>query len=218
MTKKKIFMFLLLSLCLGSVMGQQPHVAIGDILCSDGSTVRRENWPMGSKTAVGVVFYVYKVDNQWHGWALHLEESSGDKTRYWASSGYDNNNINSPIPVKKDAVSDMDGAGNTRKAFETIPNLLKYPAYSYVNIKREEDGREWYLPALGQLHYLYAQLIEVNLTLKKLGKTQITSDTFSYWSSTEYDAANAWYLNYNGSCGNYADKSARKSVRAVIDF
>lgn len=216
MTKKKIFMFLLLGLCLGSVMGQQPHVAIGDILCSDGSTVRRENWT-GSKTAIGVVFYVHKVDNEWHGWALHLKESSGSDTKYWASSGYGDIEINTPIPVKKDAVSDMDGAGNTSKAFVAISNILKYPAYSYANIMRQEDGNEWYLPALGQLHYLYAQLIEVNLTLEMLGKTQITG-SFSYWSSTEYDAKNAWYLNYDGSCGNYAAKTARKSVRAVMDF
>ena len=49
-----------------------PAVAIGDILCTDGSTVKPSEYASSGKTAMGVVFYVDNTGE--HGWAVHLQD------------------------------------------------------------------------------------------------------------------------------------------------
>lgn len=224
-----MFILLLLGFWLGSAMGQQPHVAIGDILCSDGSTLRRENWSGASaeKTPIGIVFYVERKEGVWHGWALNLNES---ERIFWADNGYSNRNFNTPITDKAAAVSDTLGIANTNTVFALLSGTelteWNYPAYHYIEGLRATDTR-WYLPALGQLNYLYAQIPEINLTVDVLNSVapntakRIEGDadgTFSYWPSTEYNEGFIWYLNYDGGCAQTGDKSAYRRARAVRSF
>ena len=51
----------------------QERVHVGDIYCTDNTTVSPENFATSGKTALGVVFF---VDNsQQHGWALALNDA-----------------------------------------------------------------------------------------------------------------------------------------------
>ena len=64
------------------------NVSIGDILCTDGSTVRPEQFASSGKTAEGVVFYVDASDS--HGWVVSLDDQSSSIK--WSSEnnyGYD---------------------------------------------------------------------------------------------------------------------------------
>ncbi len=64
------------------------NVSIGDILCTDGSTVRPEQFASSGKTAEGVVFYVDAADS--HGWVVSLDDQSSSIK--WSSEnnyGYD---------------------------------------------------------------------------------------------------------------------------------
>ena len=71
--KRKLILIVLMALGLGTAWGQAtpPHVAIGDILCDDNTTVRREEWT-ADKTPIGIVFYVEYRDGAWHGSAIGL--------------------------------------------------------------------------------------------------------------------------------------------------
>ena len=233
-----------MALTVGTSWGQTttPHVAIGDILCDDGSTVRREDWT-ADKTPIGIVFYVEYREGGWHGSAISLEEAHHLR---WADSGFDQTVLGSTATtVAKEAVSDWNGAANTQYIVEKIgANLTEayYPTLWYVKHYREEHtGENWYLPAMGQLHYLYGYIDEINATAEVLNAASANTATpfaaaadcpdgkWSYWPSTEYKQAyKMWFLNYNGDCADVASatstgatpalKSDYKRVRAAIDF
>ena len=246
MKKRKLILMALMLLGIGATWGQTttPHVAIGDILCDDGSTVRREQWSSTSgETPIGIVFYVEFREGGWHGSAIALNEAHGLR---WADANYDNTILgNTATTVVKEAVSDWNGAANTQYIVEIIgANLTEanYPALWYVKHYREEHtGENWYLPAMGQLHYLYGYIDEINATAAVLNAASSNTAThfaagedfpngnWSYWPSTEYKQAyKIWFLNYNGDCASDANDAARtatpaqkaelKRVRAAIDF
>ena len=240
--KRKLILIVLMALGLRTAWGQTtpPHVAIGDILCDDNTTVRREDWATAAgKTPVGIVFYVEYRNDAWHGSAIGLHEAHHLR---WADAGFDNTILgNTATTVVKEAVSDMDGAANTQYIVEKIgANLTaaNYPALYYAT----QQGTGWYLPAMGQLHYLYGYIDEINATVATLNVAQANTATpfapasddfpdgkWSYWPSTEYKQAyKMWFLNYNGDCADVASatittatpalKSDFKRVRAAFDF
>ena len=91
--------------------------------------------------------------------------------------------------------------------------------YSRVNAngKGLTAGR-WWLPSLGELMMIYANMRKINYALSLIeGATQL-AETW-YWSSTEYSATNAWYLNLNsGYAYSYAKATYQFRVRAVSAF
>ena len=226
--KKRMILAVALAMGLATAWGQAaPHVAIGDILCSDNSTVRREDWPAEGKTAIGVVFYVEQRDGAWHGWAVGLKEQQ--KTR-WADANHDQQIYGQGFTATSSitaAVTDTCGFQNTHRIFDNAEiTSAYYPALYYV---QQQESR-WYLPAMGQLHYLFGYLSEVNATFATLNAAQantataITSGsdfsnkTWSYFSSTESTTTYyVWLLNHNG--GPTTDlKPNLKRVRAVTSF
>ena len=91
--------------------------------------------------------------------------------------------------------------------------------YSRVNAngKGLTAGR-WWLPSLGELMMIYANMRKINYALSLIeGATQL-SETW-HWSSTEFSAANAWglYLT-NGSASSDAKAAGTNRVRPVSAF
>jgi len=93
-------------------------------------------------------------------------------------------------------------------------------AYERVNAngKGLTAGR-WWLPSLGELMMIYANMRKINYALSLINGATPLAETW-YWSSTEYSAPNAWYLNlYFGYAGTWSTKAAsQNSVRAVSAF
>jgi hypothetical protein len=123
------------------------------------------------------------------------------------------------------ALADMDGKANT----EVLVNLsaikdtyssgafandaANYPAafacHLFSTIGTEQN--QWYLPALGELGYLYTRVKKINESLTALGDSAVqfgdlTNDSNSLglacWSSSECDAEAAWSLELNGNVFN----------------
>ena len=91
--------------------------------------------------------------------------------------------------------------------------------YSRVNAngKGLTAGR-WWLPSLGELMMIYANMRKINYALSLIeGATQL-AETW-YWSSTEYSAANAWFLSLGHGNASYGAKAPNQfRVRAVSAF
>jgi uncharacterized protein (TIGR02145 family) len=80
---------------------------------------------------------------------------------------------------------------------------------------------DWYLPSKIELNLLNKSLLEVNNTLegiagsKKIFGTSEFAIGNLYWSSSEYDLGNAWYIDDYGS--GYS-KELSKKVRAIRSY
>ena len=187
-----------------TLTSQLPKVWVGDILCTDGTTVHPEDWPCG-KVAMGVVFYVDNTGE--HGWAVDLEEIPN---KMWAISNQ--NDIPALVNFNSGrmAMSDLDGYTNTLLIRQSGTNNDYEAAYA-VNF---EQG--WYLPAAGQAYKLYAEQIKVNNSLQLVGGDIVQLDSFgSCWTSTEISSNRVWVLN---NALSFSEKNYPRIVRGIRTF
>ena len=197
-------MLLALVVCVAAPCAKAQVAHVGDILCEGDLIVSPANYNASSHTAIGVVFYVDQTGQ--HGWAVALEDV-GNYT--WGSNGSDTPLSN--YTNKRQAIYDLDGYENTRIVRE---HSTDHPAFYAVDF---ENG--WYVPAIGQLNYLYGNLVEVNESLTAVGGAVFNvGGGWTYWSSTEFSANHAWYLSSSGELDYYYSKTTSRSVRGVRAF
>ena len=190
-----------------------PLVAVGDILCTDNSIVKPEDWPVAGKNAQGVVFYVDNTGQ--HGWVVNLQDQDFHR---WAGSSTIGANTDistmNNYATARDAMNDLDGYANTQRIREAGDASL-YPAAFAVDF---DHG--WYLPAVGQLRILYAELYNIYESIQTVNGDPfvITNDTGWYWSSTEYDSEKTWLVLYTFGSVAYETKTNLRRVRSVKNF
>ena len=104
-----------------------------------------------------------------------------------------------------DAVADWDGKTNTE-------HLKQIGLNKDITLSDNE-----YIPALGEMLFVFLNRKAVNQALEAVGGTPI--DDIWYWTSTESSATGAWnlYLSY-GNMGVHTKASNRNRVRAVSAF
>ena len=104
---------------------------------------------------------------------------------------------------------DLDGRYNTN----CIVNYCKinnidlqsdYSAFNYVkSFNPGYKNGEWYLPSAGELKLFYDNRSNFRTDCNTAGIfTNMNSDTtesYYFWTSTEYSGSYAWFLNLNGS-------------------
>ena len=77
----------------------------------------------------------------------------------------------------------------------------------------------WYIPSCGQLALMCLYIDEINKALKKIGGKEIsTSAQDSYWSSTEYSEAAAWYVGFGRNAIISSSKKYGYQVRLIRDI
>ena len=203
---------LLLPTC---VFGQT--VKIGDILCTDGSTVRPEQYAASGRTAEGIVFYVDRAGT--HGWAVSLNIDALDTDWVTQAHYYDEYDI-PDLPnceYSREALYDMNGRQNTA-VIRAAHGPDWYPAAWAVDF---DNG--WYLPAAGQMRWLLAYVNEINASLAVVGGSPfVLPHPDWHWTSTEYDDMHAVIVSRTGSVSNYMKWNYYDTytigVRAIKDF
>jgi len=207
---KKLMVALLIMVVVPCAKSQTSQVAhIGDILCEGNYVVSPANFNASSDSPIGVVFYVDNVGK--HGWAIDLQDASASCS--WANNGSDTPLTN--YSSNRLAIYDLDGYRNTEIIYAQYNDSTfstRFPAFSIVDF---ENG--WYLPSIGQLNYLYGNLIEVNAGIYAAGGTPFeTGSEWMYWSSTE-EGGYAWYLTSSGTLVPNP-KSWGRRVRVARNF
>lgn len=95
-------------------------------------------------------------------------------------------------------------------------------SYKYTKDEQEvtqgKGAGSWWLPSIAELITIWSHKYAINQCLSVIsGATQLTDSW--YWSSTEYSATDAWFLNLSGGhLGWYAKVSNSGYVRAVSAF
>ena len=140
----------------------------------------------------GIIFYLYKgSDGLEHGLIVALTES----TAQWQSSA-----------TLVNANRTEDGAFNTAL-------MTNSPAATYI----AGLGAGWYLPSIDELGLLYYNRYSVQKALRAGGST-LLSNTAYYWSSTEYNATNAYFFYFISGYAYYLNKTVTYPVRGVRAF
>ena len=183
---------------LAYLIGFGQAVRIGDILCTDGSTVRPGQFAASGKTADGIVFFV--DGNNKEGWAVSLECQSVNT--HWVTSEHYGETYDIPLlenfELSREAIYDLDGYSNTA-IIRNAHGADWYPAAWCVDF-----NHGWYLPAAGQMRWLIAYMNEINASLAVVNGTMFVYDQPRwYWTSTERTGAHAVVLSQTGSVGNY---------------
>ena len=163
------------------------------IFAKGSGTVLRESYVIGSyvtpigDTQSGVICMP--------GYVMSISEAN----RQWSSQ-----------KGKIGATSLDDGMAN-RKALESVvesnasADLNKFYAFKYCM----NFGQDWYLPALNELMKIYSNVSELNAMLTKIGGTILDG---TYWSSTEYDSYDAYYVQFSNGKSNFTDKDFLNSA------
>lgn len=209
MKKTKNFILTML-LTLPILLSAQQTVHIGDILCTDGSTVRINEFPSSGKTAMGVVYYVDPSGQ--NSLAVNLYDDEVNTP----FGGYGDDFPLPDIDESRKAIYDFDGYYNT----ETLRNMFG-GAYFYPAPWSVDFENDWYLPAAGELRLLYNQILVVNNSLAAIGATPLYEDTDNYWSSTERTPYHMHDMARNGNLGNYTKtpcNNALVGVRSIRSF
>ena len=185
-------------------------LAIGDILCTDGTFVKPSLWSQElGKTAQGVVFYVDNTGE--HGWAVHLNDQ--ELSAAWTpSEQYVDIPTLDNYANARAAMMDLDGYGNTQKILAAT-DLSTCPAAHAVDF---ENG--WYMPSAGQMRLLFSEMIRVNDALQIVNGTPFPmDDSFYYWTSTENEESRAFNVSSTGNV-TFWSKFYAFGVRSVRNF
>ena len=213
----------------GSLTSKTP--CVGDVLCTDGSTLAPDDFLSSEKTAMGVVVQVNP--NEGYGRAIALSGARNSTTMRWCYSGYSTINSITQTGTVHVALSDMNGSENTSyivakaRAQNNPTNLNNTAAYHcmYYNHNTFTTGTDslgWYMPSAGEMTLVYGNRVELNSTLLQLKPTYPGTSLLSdgrYWTSTEYNDSGfdyAW-VNQNGQTTGM-DKWGYYYVRPLIKF
>ncbi len=105
----------------------------------------------------------------------------------------------------------LTGYNNTLKMLEQDETA---PAALICNNKELNGYDDWFLPSQDELNLMYE-----NLYLQELGNFDDTLASSYYWTSSEYNANNAYYQYfYNGAKISTNKESAENKVRAIRKF
>ena len=155
---------------------------------------------------MGIVFYVNNTGE--HGWAVHLQNQSTSVV--WEGTGTDISALPN-YSYTPDAAMDMDGYNNTQ--------IIRAAgdANTYRAAYRVDFTNGWYIPAVGQLRLLYAEIVTINASLQLVGGVLFPMNSgFWYWSSTEESRNYVYLVSGSGALtsGNKSDSFRLRSVRS----
>ena len=146
---------------------------VGDILCSDLTTVLRADYAASGKTAIGVV-----INN-----ASGVMRIMALTTVTYAYGGYGTDLPLVNAQTEQAAIADLDGVNNTA----TMSMYFGGGSIAYY------VPTGWYVPASGELYMVMQNLATINSSRVAVGLSTIGGGDLIV-SSTEYDANYCWYL------------------------
>lgn len=156
-------------------------------------------------------------------------DAGGAKTFKWGGYGTDIRGLKNYGNGNQGLYDTFDGKENTDVIIETLAGVkdtlgtvgapAAEAARAYRGCTLESDGIEdttvWNLPALGELMLIAKYKKEINELATSMFGSQNIITTDWYWSSTEYDASSAWYVNMNYGNVYTNTKNSAGRVRPV---
>jgi hypothetical protein len=160
-------------------------------------------------------------------------DAGGAKTFKWGGYGIDIRGLKNYGNGNQGLYDTFDGKENTDVIIETLAGVrdslgtvgapAAEAARAYRGCTLESDGIEdttvWNLSAQGELMLMAKYKLQINELITSMFGSQNIITTDWYWSSIEYDSANAWYVNmtYGYVNANYKNSTGRVRPVSAID-
>ncbi len=182
-----------------------PKVAIGDILCTDGTTIRPSKYAASGKTAKGIIFHIDETGE--HGWAVSLTDMVA--TDVWSTVYEDVPGIVNRTGMFRDVYLDMDGYNNTQFMLAQ-GTAVEYPAAYNIDYV---GG--WFLPSAGQIKMYFEQSFMMEDAADILSADTIDLAK-SYLTSTEFSSTG--YITFFNNSLTTVIKTAPSAIRPMIAY
>lgn len=207
---------LTLSLSLISCDAHDDHILppdttmkVCDIVCTDGSVMRYDDFSKSGKTAEAVVFFVNHGDasHQGTGYAICLNdiEEAAFADSLGVSQGTSAN------------VDSYDGNSNTYSLMNSrIYSPMANKVFGYMH-----DGQSAYIPSVAQMRLILGAKSSINGYLALVGGTPLptTANKSWYWTSTEVEGQQplkAWLYSIESGARLETNKLQEHKVRPII--
>ena len=145
-----------------------------------------------------------------------------DEAMHWSSAAVSGGGTTTSDRVT--AMNDWNGKTNTAAQIthaECSSNAYA-PGFCHQYSRVNANGKgltagKWWLPSLGEMMMIYANMTKINYALSLISGATPLQET-AYWTSTEYSATNAWYLNLTNGAANGTKAALTLRVRPVSAF
>ena len=145
-----------------------------------------------------------------------------DEAMHWSSAAVSGGGTTTSDRVT--AMNDWNGKTNTAAQIthaECSSNAYA-PGFCHQYSRVNANGKgltagKWWLPSLGEMMMIYANMTKINYALSLISGATPLQET-AYWTSTEFSATNAWYLNLSNGIADGAKASNTGRVRPVSAF
>ena len=190
-----------------------PYPSEGIFLLDENANVldkSAESYPAGTIKAYG-----FKAND---GNYYAVDANAIPDLQYWG--GYRKLIESLPeITSTSEAAKDYDGEHNTDEIIKALKDYndgytTGAPAAEACRA-RTFNGKQGFLPALGQFCDFYGHKTEVDQLATKFSLDVFPTD-YCHWSSTQHSANRSWYLYWGDGVRNFNTRSSQWRVRAFF--
>lgn len=195
---------------------------------SENKQIKKIGQIVGDAYDKGVIFYVDKEARK--ALVVSLTEGATGSYASWGEIGQNISNAGNitdgkqnsdaiiSAQVIKPAIVSSQYNDYDKQNINLPPDTAKRAAHWCYEF-RESGKSDWFLPAREQLKKLYAAKDIVNQTLTGISEATILGNGY-YWSSTQANEKEAWYIFFDNGETNLGLKSTHANVRPIreIDF
>ncbi len=173
---------------------EDDRIKVGDIYCTDGTILHPDEFAKSNKTAEGVV--VYLDDTGEHGAITNLTKSvypgMGNPYIERVFSYLHGGLVTAPL--FNDAFNDGEKMSSTLQ--EIIENNIYYKSLKYHIFEDVDFDNGWYVPAVGEMYSVMANLSKINQSLSMIGgEMYVDSENYFMASSITPNTSYFHYLN-----------------------
>lgn len=180
-----------------------------DVVCSDGTVVRYDDYKARNKTASAVVFHI-NADGKGQGKAYAVCLYDIESTAFSDTLG-----------IKQNTSANIIAHDGNTNSFTLLANKKIYSPMANMVFQYMDYGQSAYIPSVAQLQLLHAARNTVNSYISRCGGDIIPDNPNEcwYWSSTEVsgqESAKAWLFSLASGALQETPKYESHKIRPII--